>query len=398
MIRFMADTLLEAVLRPVSMALPLGGIYVEPIAPDFRFVFALLLSLAWLAVLVSARRAGAPPRAVLALLVFCAASFVPWMAFSGNGRYFIPTLLLVGPLCIAVLHHLPVSRSLRSAGAVLMLAAQAFLIHENVPWNSWTLAPWREAPAFAVDVPPDVARQPATYVMLNGISYSLVAPAFHPHSRWMSLAAQQGRPADPRDPERARRLLAQSSSIYLFLPSLPGASITGGKLPVDQAVSVQTALAPHGLRLREDTTCRMLASRGLTSVALRPDQPVPTEPEAQRGFWLCPLDVVAPADAPKPAPIDPRVEAVFERLEMQCPRMFPPGSAKSAVLRAGVRRYYSDSDTRLFVSNDGDVMYKYIRSLNAVTIGTVQDIMASGFHMDCNNIRGRSGLPWDREI
>ena len=48
MIRFMPDTWQDAVLRPIAMALPDGGVYVETIAPDLRFVFVLLLLVGWL--------------------------------------------------------------------------------------------------------------------------------------------------------------------------------------------------------------------------------------------------------------------------------------------------------------------------------------------------------------
>ena len=41
MIRFLPDTWLDALLRPVAMAMPDGWIYVETMAPDLRFVFVL---------------------------------------------------------------------------------------------------------------------------------------------------------------------------------------------------------------------------------------------------------------------------------------------------------------------------------------------------------------------
>jgi hypothetical protein len=78
--------------------------------------------------------------------------------------------------------------------------------------------------------------------------------------------------------------------------------------------------------------------------------------------------------------------------------MFPPGSSSSVALSEGVRRYYIDSDMRLYVGDTGEVYYKYIRSLNAVRIGTVDEVLAPSFRLDCNSMRGRGAMPWDREI
>ncbi|HEX5572490.1 MAG TPA: hypothetical protein VFX31_13935, partial [Ktedonobacterales bacterium] len=218
MIRFMPDNWQDAVLRPIAMALPDGGVYVETIAPDLRFVFVLLLLVGWLVFRV---RGSAPRRLTLGLLAFTALTFVPWLASTGNGRYFIAVLFLAGPLAIALLYHLPLSRHVQLSLAGLMIALQLGLVHENAPWNSWGLAPWTQPPAFAVDIPEDMRAQPATYVTLYGISYSLIAPRFHPDSRWISLASQQGGPPDNLIGARTREFLATASTLRLLLPSPP---------------------------------------------------------------------------------------------------------------------------------------------------------------------------------
>ena len=38
MIRFLADTWRDALLRPVAMAAPNSSVYIEIAAPDFRFI------------------------------------------------------------------------------------------------------------------------------------------------------------------------------------------------------------------------------------------------------------------------------------------------------------------------------------------------------------------------
>jgi hypothetical protein len=395
MIRFMADSWLEALLRPFIMALPLGGVYVEPIAPDFRFLFAAVLAAVWLFLLVRARQRAAV--ALLALLAFCAASFVPWMATSGNGRYFVGILLVVGPLIVGLVHQLPLSRSSRIAAVVFMLGAQLFLIRDVAPWHSWGMVEWRDAPAFGVDVPKELVQQPATYVTMTSISYSLIAPAFHPQSHWISLASQHGRSVPAGEARRVKELIDQSPQVYLIYPTPPAQLAAGTRIPDELFDAMDSVLRLHDLRMPADHHCRLMPSRGLTSMGLQPGEAVPVEPELQRGFWLCAVAKAPAGTKPAAPPIDPRAQAVFERIEHMCPRMFPPGNSGSVALPTGARRYYIDSDMRLYVGHDGEVMYKYIRSMNPVTIGTIDEVLAPAFRFDCNSIRGR-GMPWEREI
>ncbi|NML42701.1 hypothetical protein HHL11_02990 [Ramlibacter sp. G-1-2-2] len=391
MIRFEPDTLLDALVRPIGMAVPAGGVYAEILAPDFRFVFVLALVLAWIAWRVRLR-APAVTR-TLALLACVALSFVPWLVTSGNGRYFMPMLLIVGPLCIAMLHHLPVRQGARLGAAAFMLLAQVGLLHEVQPWRSWGLAPWRDGPAFGIDVPKDLRETPATYISLSGISYSLIAPSFHPDSRWMNLSSQAGRPDQADDLRRVHRLLDASPVIYGVVPSA-NRNANERDMPDDQADALDLGIADFGLRIRR-SSCRVVASVGLTAVGAAPDQQI--SDKDPRGFLVCRLDRLAGKAAPAKPQIPAEVEAALDAVEKQCPRLFPPGNATTTVLPVGYRRFYSESDMRLYAMDDGRVMFKYIRALNMVQVGTKASVVAPGFHMDCN-IKGRAGLPWEREI
>jgi len=390
MIRFMPDTWLDALVRPLGMAVPAGGIYAEILAPDFRFVFVLALALAWLAWRVRAREAAAR---TLGLLAFVAATFVPWLATSGNGRYFMPILFVVGPLCIALLHHLPLKQGVRLSLAAFMVLLQLGLLHEVQPWRSWGLAPWRDAPAFGIDVPKDMQEKPATYITLSSISYSLIAPSFHPASRWMNLSSQTVRPVETPDQRRVRELLDASPLIYGIVPSANRLGDEREILP-EQADALDLGIAPFRLKIHR-ADCRLVASRGLTAMGMRPDEKLADK--EPRGFWFCPLDRLPAALMPDRPKVPQEVDAVMDAVEKQCPRLFQPGAALTTVLPVGYRRFYPDSDMRLYVLNDGRVLYKYLRALNMVDIGKPRQVLAPGFKMDCN-IRGRAGMPWDREI
>lgn len=394
MIRFLPDTWQDAVLRPLAMASPDGGVYVEIIAPDFRFVFILLLALAWLLLAWRAKRRTSP---ALVLLLLTAAAFVPWLATTGNGRYFIPFLLIAGPLCIGLLHLIPVTRSFVLALAVGMVAAQAFLIYDISPWRSWGHVTWGDGPPFDVELPSEVTSQPATYVTLAGISYSLIAPRFHPDSRWVNISTQAGVTDKSADGLRVQELIAAPGPLKVIFPTVPGGQL-GGRIDSALGRAIDDLLARQGLSIDDEAQCRLLRSAGLAGLASSRLSDAQTDKPGVHGFWLCPLARHASARASKATPVPERTERVFEKMERLCPRIFRPGETVSLHIPSGAVRGYPGSDFKLYVFDKGEVWYKYVRALNPVFIGQIDDILKPAFVMDCEHVPGRFGLPWERGI
>lgn len=405
--RFLPDTWIDALLRPVAMAAPDANVYVEIMAPDFRFVFVLallaLLALFWLLAVRRLPRPAAPrsadpaSRPVFVLLCVLAFAFVPWLATTGNGRYFIVGLLVVGPVCVGLARFLPVTRALRLTLVLGMVALQAFAVHQAAPWQAWTKTAWKDPPYFQVEVPPEWRAQPATYVTMSAISYSLLAPMFHPDSRWMSLhnapAPGSGAAVAPRT--AAFLAKAQEGRILLLVPVVPG-TLTQQRLP-DASVSraIGDQLAPYGVAFSQPQSCRFLASPSMTEMGLGEKT---AQQRAESGFWLCHLVRTPPRAAPETGRAT-RYDAVFKVLEAQCPRLFPAGGDRaSQALTAGEVRSYLQAEMKAYVYDNGEVYYKYYRALNPVLVGKVDDLLAGRTRLDCGNIRGRSGLPWEREI
>lgn len=399
--RFEPDTLLAALLRPVAMASPDSYVYVEMMAPDFRWVFALLLLVLLAAMRLRARRggqaagAGAGPATVFVLLAALAAAFVAWLVTSGNGRYFLPGLLLVGPVCVGLAWRLPVTRAMRLTLAAGMVALQAFAVQQSAPWQAWGLAQWKEPPYFQLDLPPEAKTEPATYVTMSVISYSLLIPQFHPQSRWINLAAAPLPGTNAFNSQRTAAFMAQAQGkIRLLVPALPGL-FTEAWLPNAQVSEViDSQLSPFGLGFAQPQACRFLHSRSLASMGLGEKT---DEQRAQSGFWLCELRRVAPGA--RPSPYGKRYDAVFAALEKQCPRFLPAnGDGPSLALAGGEVRSYMQAEMKVYVYDNGEVYYKYYRALNPVLIGKADDLLAGRSRLDCGKIRGRSGMPWEREI
>ncbi len=394
MIRFLPDTWRDALWRPLALASPDAGVYVEIIAPDFRFAFILVLALAWLLFTRGKQRRTSP---ALVLLVLTAVAFVPWLATTGNGRYFIPFLLISGPLCVGLLHLLPVSRPFVLALAMGMVAWQGFLIYDSNPWRYWGHVTWGDAPAFDLEVPPEIAQQPATYVTVSGISYSLIAPRFHPASRWVNISSQIGITDTSQDALRVQALIAAPGTLRVIFPTVPGGQLPGGLDP-GASKAIDDLLARQGLSIEGEGQCRLLRSAAAARLDSNRLADAQTATPGPHGFWLCPLARHASTRATKSAPFPIRTERAFERLEQQCPRIFRAGEAVSLHIPSGAVRGYPGSDFKLYVFDNGQVMYKYLRALNPVSLGTVDDVLQPAFIMDCDQIRGRSGLPWERGI
>lgn len=397
MIRFQPDTLRDALWRPVAMAAPDSGVYVEIMAPDLRF--AILLALTVLgAVVALCRRERPGPLATL--LAFTWLAFIPWLVTTGNGRYFIAVLLLAGPLCIALVHRLPLSRNARLALCVVLVAVQVLAIADTDPRRRWALMSWGQ-PYLDVALTPAEREQPAAWVIISGISHSLVAPLFDQRSRWVNLSFLSGDIEGSPDDRRAQQRLAQARAeglpVKLLMPTQSKYTEPSGAPEDALRREIDRVLAPHRLALAgacEVRPSKVMATRGMYEFADRSPAGL-----ARTGLWVCPL--AYPIEPPaKPAVTAQAGEAdrVFDRVEQQCPRLFPPGISLTARIQDGYRRAYPTTDLNVLVLDDGEVRFQYWRALNPNRIGTRAQVMAPDFRMDCHQVHGRSGLPWERKL
>lgn len=395
-IRFLPDSWRDALFRPLAMAASDANVYVEISAPDWRFAMVLLLGLI---VLVARRGRWSAATPVGALALWLLVAFAVWMATSGNGRYFTPGLLLVGALCVAVVARLPATPQFRLALAAGLVALQGWVIYLSDPWGAWGLATWEQTPFFAVEIDEQARTEPATYVTVTNISYSLIAPRFHPASRWVNISALPDASLGAADGRRLATLLGQSPTIKLLLPSRPDHVTDDGRPTPELQTVLNGMLGMQRLRLTQPLRCRLLRSRGLAGVGAKPDE-MSAQFLAKVGFWIC--DLQYPAPAPTPRREDDRnrdgaANRVFNMVERQCPRFYQPGQTSALRVEDGWVRAYPQADIRLYVRDDGNVYYKYWRAMNPVLLGRVDEILA-GAKVACETVRGRSGLPWEREI
>lgn len=396
MIRFLPDTWADALLRPIAMAAPDAGVYVEMMAPDIRFlvIFSLVLILCatyW------RRKWSLSP--TMALLAFVTAAFAMWLATSGNGRYFIPILLVAGPLCIALISRLRATVMFKATIAVGVIGLQAVVIHQNNPWHVWGFVPWAAEPFFSTTLDHEALTRPATYVGITSNAYSLIAPRFPASSRWVNISSQP----DPEKTDEGRRLqllLKSSKSLMLFIRSTPQNVTFNGQPDAEISQAFNALLAKQYLMLDDSRKCRLLPSRGLAHQLYKNKNinSIDAAMIAKVGFWICPLKYPAELSARRADRGNPAIDQIFEIVERSCPRFFPPGAASTFRIADGFARDYGSADMKLYVLDNGNILYKYWRALNPGLVGTITSIKIEGFKMDCNNIRGRTGLAWNRQL
>lgn len=395
-LRFLPDTWVDAVLRPVAMAMPDAFVYVELHAPDLRFVAALIVTLVLLLCLRVRRMRAQRPVFVLSLVVWL--GFVPWLATSGNGRYFIPMLLMVGVLCVALIHHLPSTRSMRLTLAVTLLGLQLYAVDSVNQWDRWGFVNWAKAPYFDVEKVPGVTDTPHTFVTITQVGYSLIAPQFHRDSRWVGSFYLPDRSTQHPDFLRAQHALKQSTSLRLIVNTLPKGRTAAGQPNAATRSQMDAGLEAHNLQLIAGTPCTILRSRSMALLAYAEGDLTP-EVLDETGFWVCPIQQVDNLVTKYSYKVnDPEVIELFSHVEQRCPRFFPPGQATVVRTADGYKRSYPQSDMWVMVINGVGVMYKYWHALNPVLIGTEEQVRRGDFLFDCKHIRGRSGLPWEREI
>jgi hypothetical protein len=303
-------------------------------------------------------------------------------------------LLVAGPLAVALIYLLPLTRAFRLFLATALLALQVFVMHEVSPWGAWAWVAWEKAPYFQLELPKtQESSAPTTYVSLSTISYSLIAPQFPPESRWMNITSIGGA---GRDAVWAREFLEKAPGpIKMVAPSIQGQIASDGGPTPEVRKAIDLLLGSQKLALVAGAHCDLLHSRSL-AVAARAGR-APSDDRRDAGFWVCPMKYPVEPSPGQVRLLDPLTEAAFSSLEQACPRFFAPG-AKTLRIHSGALRHYPGSDMRIYVLDDGEVLYKFWRALNAVTVGQRDDVISGKARVDCDHIRGRAGLPWDREI
>jgi hypothetical protein len=394
--RFTPDVFLEWLLRPLLMADPSAFLYVEFTAPDLRPAFLLALTLIGLA--FGSLRARLTAETWRLMIAFWLSLYL-WTFVSGNGRYFLSALVLLGPLLVLAWRGWPGTNSFRWSTLLLLGGLQAAALASTYQSNVWGRVDWAGGPA--IDIEDGAVRhRPAAFIVAGGNAYSMLVPRFHPESRWMKIVGQHDMSPAAREYASAVEVLSGPLPRLLVIPLSAGFSDRNDQPGLELRLLLGQSLSNFGLTLTGEP-CSILRSAlpratVASAVVIRPGE-VPKEPV--RGFWFCPMvysDAGRLAAMAKP-PSASQWSDVFAAIEQRCPRFFPPGGGVTREFEDMASRWYPSMDTLISVRGPDLVSYKYYRSLNPRSIGSVADIRAGRFAIQCDKPPGRYRMPWSKE-
>jgi hypothetical protein len=392
--RFIPDTLLDALLRPIWMMSPENGVYTEPPAPDARFFFLTALLLIVCVLMIFRTRnnleagkdsqpslGSAPFWGLIASFVF---SWCLWLTISGNGRYFMPMALLVGPLLVACVYFVGTGRrwvtysiSAVFVGSISLAVMGSAIRHHPSPWSG---------SYFDVEVPASLVDRPNTIFSLDTQPAAFIVPFLHPQSRFVSLVGIHvlgpGRPGW----QRAELLLSRGEPPKFLLPARTDAN---GEMIPPQRDYLDSLTARIGFRV-DNERCEKIIVKGLfttSDIVSRSSDGIPQlhiTDSPKTLFAVCPgrpdeaLRMLYVSESPK-------IDRVFDAVERRCPALFP-GAAVTEGLRENWRRTYPATDATLYYNNK-KIRYRRFGQNMPRVIGDPTRIEAGDFEVDCTRKR-----------
>lgn len=331
--RFAPRDLGAALLFPFQIATPTFMTYAEIAAPDLRFS-VLILALVALGVLAARRRAFPDARFVAFFLIAMGA----WIATSGNGRYGMLVLLLVGPCLALALERAGGVRVARIALPVVLVAQVTAIAMISPP--RWFMAERWSREWFPFHAP---ERPPALYLTMEAQTMSAVVPHLHPQSSFVNLRGQHSVAPGWK---RVQALLARHGGRPRALGR--GLRLQADALPRPEVVEVyDSTMLRFGFRL-DTSDCYAIGWRGEEDALARAANLLAARlPSHERLLSLASCALVPGERDPRDIAAEERMARVFDRIERECPRLFRGHTAVTEPLGAEWSRTYAGLEARL---------------------------------------------------
>lgn len=365
---------------------PGSGVYFEFPAPDLRFFALLVFAVA----VVASKRWGELPQVTRRMLIGLLVTMWCWIYLSGNGRYFLPGLLLVGPLTIALLMAMKVSKSMRWTLIGFVLVGQIAVVSTMYVPSPLANLKWIDTDPIGLPDSP-LRSEPAVFTVVGGNAHSALVPGFHPESRWIALMGYFSVSPTGIQHERLLEALASTRKKYVVADGAREPPEKRAEAMVQLRAWLGTLLAPRGLKLA-DESCVFLERKTHASSVL----PAAISLE-EPGWWFCRFEEQPDPSVRMSAPAVPQLhQDAFAAIERMCPRFFPPKEGQDFRAEGVSFRVYPGADTQLRARDNGNVAYRYKLALNPTLVGRAEQIVAGKATMNCNKLDGRYQLPWNR--
>ncbi|MCZ2438994.1 MAG: hypothetical protein LC119_02315 [Burkholderiales bacterium] len=348
----------------------------EAFVPDLRPIAAALASLA-LAGLAIVRRG---PRALLQarmwtradaqLGILIVVSYPLWMAITGNARYAVAWFILIGIAMVRAFQLVLPSRYAKIAlGVVLSIQ---ILVYTGVGQRRYVGEPWDSEPYFAVAVPPMLRDQPFLHLSLGVQTFASVATYLNPRGALINTSGQFTLPAEGPLGEAVKERLAKWQGRTRVLFQAPP-HFEDSETMETVRQRMRNLLYRFGLAI-DWTDCEVIWI-GYDRKQL-PSLTVPQTEKASSPLLSCNAAPRPQRDLELEAQLA-RADQVFDLLQAHCPAVFGPPPLASDIGDGVVQRRYVNTDVRVNVSPSKGVSLAHFRSLNTVTLGTIDEVIAS---------------------
>ena len=372
--RFRPASFVDALTFPFDMASSHKWVYVENAAADIRFALLVIFALTLLVTQLLRRRSTGKSETRVRnmsaemIIVFFLVSFPIWMATSGNGRYALPILLLVGPILILAIRAAIANRTWFVGLTLAILAMQGVVISlaENPRWDkgSWT-ANWID-----VEVPAKLKESPFGYLSVGNNSNSFVALHVHPESRFVSMIGVFPLSLDSYGGRRVGAFISAHASKLRTLGQL--------ETPVDRALTGKTDFSDY---LKE-----IDGKFAMWDLRTDPTDCVPIKFSVRPTEYAILVSCALLPGNPRRAgmlPVWGRATRVIDRAEIACPALFSPRGGYTTKQGEVWFRHYPNTDVRLRVLN-GHISYSRDPfGPFAVDMGTLEDWEAGDANWIC---------------
>ena len=347
--RFRPASLVDGLQYPLRLASPMERVGFEAIAADMRPLTLIAFGVAALALSFVRRRTRPTVTPGARLVMILLGLFLPiWLYTSGNTRYAVPGLLLVGPALAWLALRIA---GQRAVWAMLLIGLPLFVqavAATTLNRSRMDARPWAPSP-LDLTIPAALQRSPAYYLSLQLQSYAALAAFLPPEARFSNLIGQNTLPPDGI---AWRAITADRQARQLPFRSLATVDILGRQGEVNDAtLDVQDAqLSEYDLRIdRHD--CQLIDLDGHGQPALRwhdqPPSPSSLSHDKRVALVSCAILEKPPLDAAERT----RRQAIDRRMaawEHRCPALFAPSGTHSEQAAPGTRRrFYVNTDTWL---------------------------------------------------
>jgi hypothetical protein len=401
--RFIPESITDALLRPFAMIGSDNMIAEELAGPDVRYALLLVVFLisviAWIwrsrvhtSVPTLTPASESATRALTALGCGFVFSWIVWLMYSGNSRYFLSMECVATVLAVALLFRLLVNHTFGRNGillALLIAQGSALAVETQFRWNQ---VPWNGR-WFSVEIPENLASKANLFLSIGMQSNSYIVPFLPKGSGVINFAGGYPLGPDGANAARVRAMIAgHNPNLRVLVAGDRIYDNSAQRLP--RQSDVDDALRTFDLRL-DMSDCETITVRGMRPTVWRPLGSSLAAPAIAPGSklqytsYLASCHLVANTSDPSSEMAARRaVDVVLDRLEDACPALFQPRRPQTEHINQLWLRFYGATDLTAWVGQ-GEVKFASpIRGAGDIIVGR-EDAWAKGpLALECGRRKG----------